>query len=103
MRTAEFVRPSLRYSDNLRLSNGHNEWRFLTLNQNRQMSNGIGGLILRKADSSDAETIVRFIRLMVTDMEAMGGHAVASSEESWSQIEGVSHLCYVESNKSGGG
>ena len=44
-------------------------------------------LTLRRAGSSDAATVVRFIRLMIIDMESMGGQIASSSDESWSQIE----------------
>ena len=51
------------------------------------MSDGIGNATFRKADSSDAAVIVRFVRLMVTDMEEMGGHVVARDADNWSKID----------------
>ena len=51
------------------------------------MSDGIGNVKLRKATHSDATIIVRFLRLMVTDMEAVGGHAVARGDDHWAEIK----------------
>ena len=52
------------------------------------MSDDTGRVTFRKAHRSDAAAIVRFLRLMITEMEAMGGYAVARGEDHWSEIEG---------------
>ena len=51
------------------------------------MGSDVGRFALRRAGVADAAVVVGFVRLMVAEMEGMGGHAAARGEESWSKIE----------------
>ena len=51
------------------------------------MNTIIDSVTIRKANSSDATVIVHLVRLLVTEMEAIGAHAVAAGSDAWSRIE----------------